>query len=262
MVSAVFALLAQVACNFANDYGDFVRGADVAGPRVGPARAVASGWVPARVMCRAAVLVAAVAFAVGLLLVPWGGWMLVGVGAACMAACLAYTGGPWPLAYKGLGDVFVVVFFGFVAVLFSAFVQCGKFPGSGWWGGLGCGVLAANILVANNARDRLPDARAGKRTLVVRWGWGWARAQFAVALGVALGVVPVALFWRCGFSAWVLLPMALGLVAVALARAFWRAGGGDAGGGAAFVPFLGRSAVFLLAYGVLLAAGIVLGAAR
>ncbi|MDR2844902.1 MAG: 1,4-dihydroxy-2-naphthoate polyprenyltransferase, partial [Puniceicoccales bacterium] len=202
LAALLFALLVQIMCNFANDYGDFVRGADTA-ERLGPTRAVASGQVPPQAMRRAVALLTAVAFGAGLVLVYWGGWWLIGVGAVCLLACLAYTGGPFPLAYNGLGDVFVIVFFGFVAVLFTAYVQCGTFPAAAWPAAAACGLLAANILVVNNARDMETDARAGKRTTVVRFGRGFARVQYAGSLVTAL-LVPVALR-AMGHSHYVLL---------------------------------------------------------
>jgi 1,4-dihydroxy-2-naphthoate octaprenyltransferase len=201
----LFALLVQITCNLANDLGDFTRGADTP-DRLGPARMAATGALTPGALRCAIALLSVLAFAVGLPLAFAHGWWLVPVGVLCIGACLAYTCGPFPLAYNGLGDLFVLVFFGFVAVLFTAFVQCGSFPFSAWAGGLACGLLAVNILLVNNARDMETDAAANKRTTVVRFGRGFARGLYSVNLLVALGV-PVVLFAVDGFGARVLLPL-------------------------------------------------------
>ena len=183
-----FALLVQTGANFANDYYDFIKGADTA-ERVGPRRAVASGLVAPSVMRVAMWLVFALAFAVGLTLLRYGGWPLLVVGVVSIASGVAYTGGPFPLGYHGLGDVFVFIFFGLVAVAVTFFVQTGQVSVEAWMAGAAIGALAANILLVNNYRDTETDAKAGKRTLVVRFGKSFARVQFAMAHGVALAVI-------------------------------------------------------------------------
>ncbi|MGA3007700.1 MAG: 1,4-dihydroxy-2-naphthoate polyprenyltransferase [Opitutaceae bacterium] len=183
-----FALLVQIGTNFANDYYDFLKGADTA-ERVGPRRAVAAGLVAPAAMRVAMWLVFALALAVGLTLLRDGGWPLLVVGLLSITCGLAYTGGPFPLGYHGLGDVFVFVFFGLVAVGVTFFVQTGHLSLEAWLVGAAIGALAVNILVVNNYRDAETDARAGKRTLVVRFGKSFARAQFAAAHGVALAVM-------------------------------------------------------------------------
>ncbi|MEN9841109.1 MAG: hypothetical protein RL376_909 [Verrucomicrobiota bacterium] len=180
-----FALLVQIGTNFANDYYDALKGADNA-ERVGPRRAVASGLVSAATMRGAMVAVFAAAFLVGLTLLIYGGWPLLVIGVASIACGVAYTGGPYPLAYHGLGDVFVFVFFGLVAVVTTAFVQSGEVALSALVASTGIGALATNILVANNYRDVETDRNAGKRTLLVRWGRDYGRWQFAVAHGLAV----------------------------------------------------------------------------
>ena len=183
-----FALLIQIGTNYANDYFDFKKGADTA-ERVGPRRAVAAGLIAPATMQRAMVLVFAVAFVVGLSLLQFGGWPLLVVGIASIICGVIYTGGPYPLAYHGWGDVFVFVFFGLVAVGATYFVQVGAISGATWACGIGIGALSANILVVNNYRDFETDRKAGKRTLVVRWGRGFAQTQFALAHLTMVGVV-------------------------------------------------------------------------
>lgn len=199
-----FALLIQIGTNFANDYYDFVQGADTAA-RVGPRRAVAAGLIAPATMKRAMWAVFAAAFALGLCLLGWGGPWLLAIGVASILCGIAYTGGPWPLGYHGLGDLFVFIFFGLVAVGATYFVQAGRWSAEALLAAVPIGLLAANILVVNNYRDAETDAVAGKRTLVVRFGRGAARAQFIGSLVVALAV-PV-IFRARGASAWVLLPL-------------------------------------------------------
>ncbi len=201
-----FALLVQIGTNFANDYYDFMKGADTAA-RVGPRRAVASGLIVPATMKGAMWAVFAAAFLSGLGLIAWGGPLLLVVGVASILCGFAYTGGPFPLGYHGLGDVFVFVFFGLVAVCTTYFVQAGRVTPEVWLAAVPMGLLAANILVVNNYRDGDTDAVTGKRTLVVRFGRGFARGQFAVSLGVAL-IVPL-VFFASGDRAWCLLPLAV-----------------------------------------------------
>ena len=199
-----FALLVQIGTNFANDYYDFVKGADTAA-RVGPRRAVAAGLVSPATMKRAMWAVFAAAFLCGCGLLGWGGpWLLV-IGVASIVCGIAYTGGPWPLGYNGLGDVFVFVFFGLVAVCATYFVQAGSITRDAVLASVPVGLLAANILVVNNYRDVETDAAAGKRTLVVRFGRRVARGQHALSLVIALAV-PVVLAVRDA-EGWMLLPL-------------------------------------------------------
>jgi len=201
-----FALLVQIGTNFANDYYDFIRGADTAA-RVGPRRAVAAGLITPATMRGAMIVTFAAAFALGLGLLAWGGpWLLV-IGIASIVCGIAYTGGPWPLAYLGLGDLFVFLFFGLVAVGGTYFVQAGRLTRDALLAGVPVGLLAANILVVNNYRDVETDAAAHKRTLVVRFGRDAARIQFTAALVVAF-VVPL-VFAARGYGPACLLPLIL-----------------------------------------------------
>jgi 1,4-dihydroxy-2-naphthoate polyprenyltransferase len=154
----LFALLIQIGTNFANDYYDFIKGADTA-ERVGPRRAVAAGLVKPHIMKLAMVLVFALAFAVGLTLLKYGGWPLLAIGVTSIVCGVAYTGGPYPLGYNGLGDIFVFVFFGLVAVCSTYFVQAGRIGIDAPVVATGIGALAANILVVNNYRDVETDAK-------------------------------------------------------------------------------------------------------
>lgn len=211
-----FALLVQIGTNFANDYYDFVRGADSA-TRIGPRRAVAAGLIAPATMKRAMLATFAGAFVLGCGLIFWGGPWLVAIGAASILSGVAYTGGPWPLAYHGLGDVFVFVFFGLVAVAGTYFVQAGRLTADALIAGVPIGLLAANILVVNNYRDVETDAAAGKRTLVVRLGRPAARGQFNVSLATAFAMPGVFAGGR-GYGWWVMLPLLLLPVGIAHLR--------------------------------------------
>ncbi len=250
LLCLAFALLVQIGTNFANDYYDFVKGADTAA-RVGPRRAVAAGLVAPAVMRRVMAGVFAAAFLLGLTLIHWGGPWLILVGVASILSGIAYTGGPWPLGYNGLGDVFVFIFFGLVAVGTTYYVQAGGVSRAAIAVAVPIGLLAANILVVNNYRDAETDAAAGKRTLVVRFGRRFARAQFAGSLVVAL-LVPLLLFLRGHLPA-VLLP-------VLLIPLGWRHCGRlrDAREPAELIALLGDTGRLLVLYALLLGAGLAL----
>ena len=251
-VCLAFALLVQIGTNFANDYFDFVQGADTPA-RVGPRRAVAAGLIAPRRMLAATWLVLGAAFAVGLLLVREGGWVLLPIGIVSIVCAVAYTGGPFPLGYNGLGDVFVFIFFGLVAVCATFYVQAGHVPPDVVSCAAAVGLLAANILVANNYRDAETDARAGKKTLVVRFGRRFAVWQYALSHAVAL-LCPPALLLTGGYRWPVLLPLVVAPAAAALTRRL--AGSREP---AEQIVLLGRTAGYLAGFGVLLSAGVILG---
>jgi 1,4-dihydroxy-2-naphthoate polyprenyltransferase len=246
-----FALLIQIGTNFANDYYDFVQGADTVA-RVGPQRAVAAGLVSPATMRRAMWTVFAAAFCVGLGLIWWSGPWLLAIGVASILCGIAYTGGPWPLGYHGLGDIFVFLFFGLVAVGTTYYVQAGAIGTDVILGAVAVGVLAANILVVNNYRDAETDAVAGKRTLVVRFGRRAARGQFAASLFIAF-LVSVILALR-HHSAWELLPCALLPLAWSHARRLHKSKTPSE-----LIALLGATGKLLALYAVLFALALVLG---
>lgn len=174
-----FALLAQVAANFINDYADFRRGAD-GKERKGPARAVASGWIKPRAMLIATLVALALACCFGLATLPYGGWRLIVVGVLSCVFCLLYSAGPLPLAYIGLGDVLVVSFFGFVAVGFTYFLQVGRITLDAILLGVAIGFAVDNILVANNYRDRDEDRANRKYTLIAIFGERFGRYFYLI----------------------------------------------------------------------------------
>jgi len=255
LLCAAFALLMQVGANFANDYYDGINGGDTS-ERRGPRRAVASGLVAARTMRAAMWAVFALGFGLGLGLVAWGGWWLVGIGLVSVLCAVAYTGGPYPLAYHGWGDVFVFIFFGPVAVGATYYVQVGEWT----WGAcvlsVPIGLLAANLLVLNNYRDEAEDRRVGKRTTVVRFGQGFARVQFGMAFGVSFALPMLAVFGGA-MSPWLLLPCVL------LPEAWRQQAKLEASHEAVeLIKLLGASGRFLAAYALLVAVGLFASAPR
>ena len=234
----------QIGTNFANDVFDAERGAD--GPdRIGPVRAVAAGLISARAMKLAMIAAFAVAALFGIYLVHVAGWPIVAIGIASVAAGIAYTGGPWPLGYHGLGDVFVFAFFGLVAVCGTAYVQLAYVPALAVWVALPIGALATAILVVNNLRDRATDARAGKRTLAVRLGRRGALAEYVALVALAYAVAVV-------LGGWCLLALASLPLAIVRVRAL-----ATAVTGAEYNACLAGTAQLLLVYGALVATGLV-----
>jgi 1,4-dihydroxy-2-naphthoate polyprenyltransferase len=244
------ALAIQVGTNFANDVFDAERGAD--GPdRVGPLRAVSAGLITAAAMKRAMIAAFAVACGFGLYLTLSAGWPIAVLGLVAIAAGIAYTGGPYPLGYHGLGDLAVMVFFGFVAVCGTAYVQLGAVPALAWWAAIPVGALATAILVVNNVRDRHTDARAGKRTLAVRFGRTAALVEYAALLAIAY-LVPIGLA-ICAASPWPLLPLVTLPLAYARMRELLRAATGPDHNAC-----LAQTAQLLAAFGLTFTIGLVL----
>jgi 1,4-dihydroxy-2-naphthoate octaprenyltransferase len=253
LAALVGAVLIQIGTNLTNDYYDFRKGADTH-ERVGPARVTQSGLIAPATVLAAGVTCFAAAVVVGLYLVSRGGWPFVAIGLASLLAGWAYTGGPYPLGYHGLGDLFVLVFFGLVAVPGTFYAQALRLVPAVWPAAVAVGAIGTMILVVNNLRDAETDARAGKHTLVVRFGRRFGQAEYVTLLVVALAMplVMVALGW----ARW---PV---LISLAAASLVWpplsrvlRATG------AALNPALGGTARFQAAYGLLLAAGAWLGRA-
>lgn len=164
-----FAVWMQIAANFMNDLIDHKKGSDTA-LRLGPERACAQGWIAPSAMQKAIYIVLSMAILTGLLLVYWAGWKLLLIGLLCVLFAYLYTGGPYPLAYHGWGDVLVLVFFGLIPVGGTYYVQTQALTFDVLLSGLSCGCLIDSLLVVNNYRDRAEDALSNKRTLVVRLG--------------------------------------------------------------------------------------------
>jgi 1,4-dihydroxy-2-naphthoate octaprenyltransferase len=250
LAALVGAFLIQIATNFANDMFDFQKGADTE-ERLGPTRAAQAGLLTVGQLRRGIIVTFALAIGIGFYLTWIAGPAVIVIGLASMAAGLAYTGGPFPLAYNGLGDVFVLAFFGFVAVCGTAFVQALFVPDIAWAASVPIGALATAILVVNNVRDFEGDARAGKTTLVVRFGRQGGVTEYAFLL-VAAYATPVFMFLLGWTSAWVCLP----LVTILWAARLFASVVSDRG--VALNQTLAWTAKLLSLFGVLFAIGIAL----
>lgn len=256
------ALLIQLATNLVNDAADAARGTDgrVSGPssdsgrsedgapqRLGPPRAVAEGWLSRRAALTAAAVCCGLALLPGAFLIALGGWPILALGLASLLCAWSYTAGPFPLAYLGLGELFVLLFFGLFAVGGTYWVQREALPPDVLLAGAGVGLFACGLLAVNNLRDRTGDARAGKRTLAVRLGERFARAEHAACLLLPLGIALAAAL-ATGWRGW-LFPLGalpLALLEVRAARA---------ADGRALNPRLGGAGRVQLLWALLLGAG-------
>ncbi len=191
LVALLTAILIQIGTNFANDYYDFVKGADTS-ERKGPVRATQAGLVSPTAMKVAFILVFALAFLMGLYLVYRAGWPILAIGIFSILFGILYTGGPYPLGYNGLADIFVLIFFGPIAVGGTYYVQALSIYEIPLIAGLAPGLISTALLTVNNLRDIETDRLAGKRTLAVRFGAGFARAEYLFCILVAL-MIPVGL---------------------------------------------------------------------
>jgi 1,4-dihydroxy-2-naphthoate octaprenyltransferase len=216
LVTLAAAMLIQIGTNFANDLFDFQKGADTAA-RLGPARVTQSGLISVKEVARATLITFGLSVLAGIYLVTVGGWPILLVGIAAIVAGVCYTGGPWPLGYHGLGDVFVFIFFGLVAVVGTYYVQAGTVSGRALAASIPVGLLCTAIIIVNNVRDIDTDRAAGKRTLAVRIGRAATSAEYRIVVGLAY-VVPLAL-WLGRAGSWLFwLPWLTAPIAWRLAR--------------------------------------------
>jgi 1,4-dihydroxy-2-naphthoate polyprenyltransferase len=245
------AIFIQVGTNLSNDYSDARRGADTE-DRLGPVRVTAGGLVPPRQVLHATYVSFGLAVACGIYLVVVAGPVLLLIGAASIVAGVLYTGGPRPYGYEGLGELFVFLFFGLVAVTGSYYVQIQHLPWEAFALAVPVGLLASAILVVNNVRDIDTDRRAGKRTLAVRLGREHARTLYGVLVYGAFLLAQVP--WLAGsLTPWLLLPLLLLPLALDLVRTVRNHTDGPTLNGA-----LARTGMLQLGFCVLLSAGILL----
>jgi 1,4-dihydroxy-2-naphthoate octaprenyltransferase len=245
LLALVVALALQVGVNYANDYSDGVRGSDER--RVGPVRLVAAGLAPPRQVLTAALACFFVAGVTGLVLAAVTSWWLLAVGAACIAAAWFYTGGPRPYGYNGLGEVFVFLCFGVVAVAGTAYVQMKTFTWLGLAAAAPAGLLACALLMVNNLRDIRTDTVAGKRTLAVLLGDARSRTAYVLTLLIPFGVAALLGFFR---------PLTLITVLVLpLARPPVQAVRAGASG-PALIKALGQTGRLQLAFGIAFTIGL------
>jgi len=192
LVASFAAVFIQIGTNFANDYFDSRKGADQK-DRLGPVRATSAGLVRPSVMRGAFMLMFLLAFLIGLYLIWRGGWPILIIGILSIIFGILYTAGPYPLAYNGLGDIFVLIFFGPVAVGGTYYVQTGEIVLPVILAGLSPGLISTALLTVNNLRDIYTDEKVGKRTLAVRFGLLFTRMEYLLALLIALCIIPVTL---------------------------------------------------------------------
>ncbi len=251
VAALIGAMFIQIGTNLSNDYSDARRGADTE-DRLGPVRVTAGGLVPPRQVLIATYLTFGVAVIAGAYLVAVAGWQLLLVGAASILAGVLYTGGPRPYGYEGLGELFVFLFFGIVAVAGSYFVQVEHLDWEAFALAVPVGLIAAGLLMVNNVRDIDTDRRAGKRTLAVRIGRRRARVLFAATIYLAYLLAPVT--WIFGplkpwvFLPWLTLPVAAGVVRIVRNRT----------DGPSLNGALAHTGALQLAFCALLAAGLLL----
>lgn len=249
----VGAILIQVGTNLHNDAADFEKGADDPHTRLGPRRVTAEGWLSAEQVRRAAVVSFSLAGAIGGYLTWVGGWPILAVGVISIAAGLAYTGGPRPIAYSPLGEFFVFVFFGLVAVVGSYYLQTGRLTWSASLAGVMVGMPAAAVLVVNNYRDLDNDRRVGKNTLAVRIGRRASQAEYALLMLVPFVLLP-ALPVMIGSGWWLGLPVVVLPWAMVLVRRFQLEPPGPF-----FNHLLASTAKFQFGFGLLLCVGLLIG---
>ena len=236
----------------ANEYFDYLRGADKVG-RVGPRRGVTEGDISPATLRRVTAVLLALDCAVGLCLIPYGGWWLLPVGIAIAVGALAYSAGPYPLSYHGLGDLAVFVFFGLVPVCFTYYVQALDFHPLVLLASMSVGLMGVNVLIVNNYRDVDDDRQAGKRTSVVIFGRKLASMAYLFNGYIAMSLLaPLWLYTALGLvnlSRWALVVPALYLL---LHTATWHAL--TTRDGAALNPLLGATARNMLIFTLLLTA--------
>jgi 1,4-dihydroxy-2-naphthoate octaprenyltransferase len=246
LTALLSAVLIHAGTNLQNDVGDFLRGADLSG-RIGPPRATTEGWLSARQVRAAAALCFALALLPGAYLVARGGWPIVAIGLASIAAGAAYTAGPRPVAYSGWGEFFVVVFFGLVAVAGMYYLHAGAVSAAPLVAGVAIGALAAAVLVVNNLRDIDSDRRVGKNTLAVRLGRRFTVWEYALLVHAPFPLV----LWLGHALPLVLLPWAV-VLALRVAR---NPAGAWLNGALAATAKLGLGFSLLLSLGAVLATG-------
>lgn len=242
------ALLLQVGSNLANDAFDFEKGSDT-NERLGPPRTAQMGLLTPDQLRRGMWLVFALATLAGSYLTWIAGPAVVAIGLVSIVSAIAYTAGPFPLGYNGLGDLFVMIFFGFMAVCGTTFVQAGSVPPLAWLTALPVGALATTILVVNNVRDLPTDVKSGKRTLPVRFGRTAGVAEYALLLVLAYSV-PIALWLSGQFRPFIALPLLTLPISIALFQKLRHRSGH------ALNAVLVASARVLFLFGVLFAIGI------
>lgn len=252
LAALVTAVMIQIGTNLVNDVVDFAKGADTEA-RTGPTRVTQTGLLTPRQVWGGVWVTFGIAALAGVYLFWTWGWIVLLIGAASILAGIAYTAGPYPLAYIGLGDLFVMIFFGFAAVCGTVFVTSGELPVLAWFGAAAAGALTVNILVVNNIRDIDTDRSAGRKNIAIVFGRKTAAWEYALMLVLAYAVPPVLVCKQLA-APWVL----LALLSLPQGINLWGVLRGDLEG-LALNPILGKTAQLLLVYSLLFAAGLAAG---
>ena len=250
LMTLLAAILIQIGTNFANDVFDFQKGTDRQ-DRKGPIRATQAGLISEENMKKAMWQTFALAICVGIYLALIGGWPIVIIGLASIVAGIAYTGGPYPLGYHGLGDVFVFIFFGIIAVPGTYYLQTDTINSLSIWMGIVMGMLSNAILVVNNLRDADTDKLSGKKTLAVRFGKKFSRVQYSILVLIPF-LLPIYLWWTLENELSLLIPIFAIPISFNLIYQIFLFSGSDLN----FV--LIRTARFLFIFTLLLSTGLVL----
>ncbi len=250
IAALICAFLIQIGTNFANDYFDYQKGADT-DQRLGFERATASGHVSNRQMLTATILTMLLAFLCGLYLVWHAGWVILVIGIFCLLFGILYTGGPFPLGYNGLGDIFVFIFFGVIAVTVTFYVNALEWSLPAFWASFAIGALAVNILVVNNLRDIEQDELAGKNTLGVLFGEDMLRWEYIFMLLIAFAVPPH-FFFQLEYELSIFLPYLTLPLMILLIKQVWKAEKQQLN------STLKLTALFMLLFGVLFSTGILM----
>jgi 1,4-dihydroxy-2-naphthoate octaprenyltransferase len=251
VAALMVALLLQIGVNLANDYFDYLKGIDTQ-DRLGPARVTQSGLIPEKEVKAGMILTIILSLLPGIYLLTVGGLPVLIIGLACICVALAYSGGPFPLASHGLGDLFVFIFFGLVAVCGTYYVQALHLTPRVWLMGVIEGLLITAILVVNNLRDIQSDRQTGKRTLAVIIGNRGSRIEYVLLIAGAY-VIPIILWLGGRMSAWVLLPLISLPTALSLMRLIWKNPADPI-----LNQALAKTAKLALIYSILLSIGLIL----
>jgi 1,4-dihydroxy-2-naphthoate octaprenyltransferase len=251
LICLVFAIISQIISNFANDYYDYKKGTDDEA-RIGPKRAVSAGWIAPRKMLFVTLALLGLDMLLGISLIYYGGWWLIAIGAFIGIFALAYSGGPYPLAYYGFGDICVLFFFGIIPVGFTYFVQANNWTLDVTISGISTGLVVINILVANNFRDRNTDALSNKRTSIVIFG-----EKFGIYFYLLNGVIAVIGSFIVAFNTAKFLPIMM-VIFLALHLQTWGIMK-KIGSGSGLIKVLGMSARNAIIFGLIFALGMIIG---
>ena len=249
-IALICSILIQIGTNFVNDLYDFLAGSDTK-ERLGPVRVLANDIISVKEMKRGIAFVFISAFLLGLYLVYLGGWLILLIGVISIISGFAYTAGPYPLAYNGLGDIFVFLFFGFVGTIGTYYIQANQISAMVFWSSIPVGALITNILVVNNYRDLEEDKSNGKNTLAVKFGPRFARYQY-VAFTIVSYLILLVVYFTFKKSLLVFLPVLSLPIAVRLMWMIYRYKG------KALNDTLALTSKLSAIYGLLFALGILL----